>query len=111
MKKGNTMKRKKSLLHGLKFLILISGICFSCQLLAQGFIIPRPISNFPPTLPDLTDHQVNVEIKDQVAEVEVEQVFYNSSNRQIEGTYYFPLPKGASISDFKMYADGKILSG
>ncbi len=105
------MKRKTSYPEEIRSFILITSMLLNCQLFAQGFIIPRPHPSFPPTLPDLTEHRVNVEITDQIAEVEVDQVFYNGSKRQIEGTYYFPLPKGASISDFKMYADGKILSG
>ena len=78
---------------------------------AQGFIIPRPIPPHHPALPELTEHKVEVSIVDQVARVEVHQVFYNNSNGAVEGTYYFPLPKDASVSDFKMVADGKVLSG
>ena len=91
--------------------ILFSVISFSSELFAQGFIIPRPHPNFRHLMPQLTEHEVDVEIIDCVAEVTVEQVFYNGSKWQMEGTYYFPLPKGASISDFKMYVDGKVLSG
>ena len=105
------MKREKKTTATLKLFMLLFVIGLSSQLFAQGFIIPRPIPDFRPPLPKLTAHEVNVNIVNQVAQVEVEQVFYNGSRRQIEGTYYFPLPKGASISDFKMYADGKVLSG
>jgi len=105
------MKREKKTTQTLKLFVLLFIISLSSQLFAQGFIIPRPIPDFHPPLPELTAHEVNVNIDNQVAQVEVEQLFYNGSRRQIEGTYYFPLPKGASISDFKMYADGKVLSG
>ena len=81
------------------------------KICAQGFIIPRPMPPYRLPLPKLTDHKVNVKIIDQAAKVEVEQVFYNDSKRALEGNYYFPLPKGASVTDFKMYADGKVLSG
>ena len=105
------MKKEKKNNHWIKLFILISVVGFSSQLFAQGFIIPRPRPRFIHPMPQLTKHEVDVEITDRVAEVTVEQVFYNGSSRQMEGTYYFPLPKGASISDFKMYADGKVLSG
>ena len=105
------MKQEKKSLQWIKLFILISIIGFSSHLLAQGFIIPRPHPRFVHPMPQLTEHEVDVEITNRVAEVTVEQVFYNGSGRQIEGAYYFPLPKGASISDFKMYADGKVLSG
>ena len=81
------------------------------KIFAQGFIIPRPVPPHHTPLPKLTEHNVAVNIIDQAAKVEVTQVFYNDSKRAIEGNYYFPLPKEASISDFKMYADGKVLSG
>ncbi|MCI0495433.1 VWA domain-containing protein, partial [candidate division KSB1 bacterium] len=90
----------------LSSLILFGNIAFS-----QGFIIPRPIPPFEPAMPKLTEHKVNVEIIEQVSRVKVDQVFYNDSKQPIEGTYYFPLPKEASVSDFKMIVDGKVLSG
>jgi len=95
----------------LGLIILMMIVSFSSSIFAQGFIIPRPVPPYHPTLPQLTEHKVNVGIVDQVAQVEVHQVFYNDSKRTIEGNYYFPLPKGASVSDFKMYVDGKVLSG
>ncbi len=81
------------------------------QLMAQGFIIPRPHLHPFPRMPLLTEHSVNAKIIDQAARVEVVQVFYNDSEFPIEGNYYFPLPKDASVSDFQMYADGKALAG
>ncbi|UCE04378.1 MAG: VWA domain-containing protein, partial [bacterium] len=101
--------KMKSSILGLIIVLMI--IPFGGSIFAQGFIIPRPIPPYHPTLPQLTEHKVNVDIVDQVAQVEVHQVFYNDSKRTIEGNYYFPLPKVASVSDFKMYVDGKVLSG
>lgn len=91
--------------------ILSRLILFGNYAFSQGFIIPRPIPPFEPAMPKLTEHKVNVEIIDQVSRVKVDQVFYNDSKQPIEGTYYFPLPKEASVSDFKMIVDGKMLSG
>ncbi len=105
------MKKETKKQRWIKFFILISVVGVSSHLFAQGFIIPRPHPKFHHPMPQLTEHEVDVEITNRVAEVTVEQVFYNGSSRQMEGTYYFPLPKGASISDFKMYVDGKVLSG
>lgn len=101
--------KKSSLIAGLILFLSIGSRVVNIS--AQGFIIPRPIPPHHPPLPELTEHRVEVNIVDQVARVEVHQVFYNNSNRAIEGTYYFPLPKDASVSDFKMVADGKVLSG
>ena len=78
---------------------------------AQGVIIPGRSHPHSIPIPRLTEHQVDVKITDQVARVRVDQVFYNPSNRTIEGTYYFPLPPDASISDFSMIVDGKVMTG
>jgi Ca-activated chloride channel family protein len=56
-------------------------------------------------------HRVQVHIEDQVAQTEIDQVFVNESPYDLEGTYIFPLPEEASISDFGMYVDQKRLSG
>ncbi|HEX9971740.1 MAG TPA: VIT domain-containing protein, partial [bacterium] len=100
--------KNKSALVGL--IVLCNLILFG-NVFSQGFIIPRPIPPFEPAMPKLTEHKVNVEIIEQVSRVKVDQVFYNDSKQPIEGTYYFPLPKEASVSDFKMIVDGKVLSG
>ncbi len=52
-------------------------------------------------------HRVSVEIDNQVATTRVEQVFYNDSERLAEGTYVFPLPVGAAVSNLVMWVDGK----
>ena len=101
--------KKNSIILGI--IILLTAGSHVQQSSAQGFIIPPPIRPPHHPLPELTEHRVEVKIIDQVARVEVHQVFYNKSNRTIEGTYYFPLPKGATVSDFKMVADGRVLSG
>lgn len=100
--------KMKSLIGMIALAIFIG---FGGKIFAQGFIIPHPHPPHHLPLPKLTEHKVDVNIIDQAAKVEVTQVFYNDSKRMIEGNYYFPLPKEASVSDFKMYADGKVLSG
>ena len=56
-------------------------------------------------------HNVQVTIKDQVAQTRVDQVFVNDTDRELEGTYIFPLPDDAAISGFSMFIDGKKLEG
>ena len=51
--------------------------------------------------------QVNASIKDQIAVTKVEQEFYNPNPRQLEGTFLFPVPKGAQLDKFRMDIDGK----
>ena len=79
---------------------------------ADGFIIPvRPpgVKRVPPLT--LKYHRVTVDIDDQVARTLVDQVFINEFHRDLEGTYIFPLPKGANITDFAMYINGERISG
>lgn len=55
----------------------------------------------------IRSHRVDVSIVDQVATTRVEQVFYNEGSAPAEGTYVFPLPAGAAVSDLVMWVDGK----
>src|SRR5579859_4889710 len=52
-------------------------------------------------------HQVTVTITDQVAVTKVVQDFYNPGPRPAEGTYLFPLPVGAAVSNLTMYINGQ----
>jgi len=79
---------------------------------ADGIIIPIPPPHIQ-VVPDLAVkyHHVRVTIKDQIAQTEIDQVFLNDSPYELEGTYLFPLPEDAAISDFALFVDGKRLSG
>ncbi len=55
----------------------------------------------------ITMHRVTVNIDNQIATTRVEQVFYNDDDRPAEGTYLFPLPVGAAVSDLVMWVDGR----
>lgn len=83
---------------------------------ADGFIVPIPPPGVPQVPPLSIDyHHVNVSIENQVAVTKVDQVFINHYHRDLEGTYIFPIPEGASISKFSMYVgreklDGRILN-
>jgi len=78
---------------------------------ADGFIIPDPLPSAKdaPALA-VKYHRVSVTIHDQIAHTDIDQVFVNDSQHDLEGTYIFPLPEGASISDFAMFVDGERLS-
>jgi Ca-activated chloride channel family protein len=81
---------------------------------ADGIIIVDP----PPDVQLRLDqaltikyHHVDINIKDQVATTHVDQVFKNDNPWAAEGTYIFPLPEGAAVSDFVMWADGQPVRG
>jgi Ca-activated chloride channel homolog len=69
-----------------------------------GFLVPTDESIPPLAIKYL---RVDTTIDNQVATTHVTQEFQNSTNRQLECTYIFPLPKGAAIRDFSMYINGK----
>src|SRR5262249_30169981 len=61
---------------------------------ATGLLIPTE-KKLPPLA--MLNHHVNVSIDDQVAVTRIEQTFRNHTDRQLEATYVFPVPKGASV--------------
>ena len=98
--------------------ILLMIIAISSGLMspagADGIIIVDP----PPGVDVRLDqslaikyHHVDIQIKDQVATTRVDQVFVNDNPWAAEGTYIFPLPQGAAVSDFVMWVDGKAVHG
>jgi len=54
---------------------------------------------------------VDVRINNGVAVTTVDQVFKNTEQRQVEALYTFPVPKGASVSNFSMWINGKEMVG
>src|SRR6516164_4894223 len=76
---------------------------------AQGLLVPEQRHGIPPL--SLVHHRVNVTIDDQVAVTTVEQTFRNHTSQQLEATYIFPVPKGASVNKFSMWVDGRETKG
>jgi len=55
--------------------------------------------------------RVDTTIDNQAATTRVSQEFQNSTGRDLECTFVFPLPKGAAIRDFALYIGGKRVKG
>jgi Ca-activated chloride channel homolog len=102
-------KIRRFWLFGLGLIVFLLGL--APQIFADGFIIPdhRPGEDIPPLT--VKYHRVMVEIRDQVAKTSIDEVFINNFDRDIEGTFIFPLPEGASISEFAMYVGDKKIEG
>ena len=60
---------------------------------------------------EIKEHQVDVTINNGIAVTTVEQVFLNQESRIVEALYTFPVPKGASVSNFSMWISGKEMIG
>ncbi len=69
----------------------------------------QPMRHDTPRLEPLRVKYDKIEavVENQVATTTAEQSFVNDTGSVLEGTYVFPLPKGASISDFYLYIEGK----
>src|SRR5262245_6892414 len=75
---------------------------------ANGLLIPED-KQLPPLA--MLQHKVTIKLDDQVAITRVEQVFRNHTDRQLEATYVFPVPKGASVTRFTMWVNDKEVHG
>jgi Ca-activated chloride channel family protein len=88
--------------------VLLLALVWAGPAPARGLLIPQT-PDVPPL--EMRSHQVTVTIEDQVAVTRVEQVFRNHTDRPLEATYVFPVPKGASVKKFTMWVDGKEVKG
>jgi len=96
---------------GFAVLVALAALAAAPALRADGFIVPNPQPG--QTIPPLSVkyHHVKVEIVNQVVKTSVDQVFINHFDRDIEGTYIFPVPEGAAVSDFAMYIGTERVAG
>src|SRR5512133_453143 len=111
----------------LLLILLLAGVASPVH--ADGIIVPPicpkngcpprpcPGPDCPPRPPrpmeqlNIRYHHVTVTIQDQLAVTHVDQVFYNPNEWAIEGTYVFPLPLDAVVSNFTLWVDGKPVKG
>ena len=68
---------------------------------------PRPAPPAPTYPIEVSHTKIEGKITDQIATTSVDQEFYNPNSRQLEGTFLFPVPKGAHINKFTMEINGK----
>lgn len=104
---------------------ILAWVCFAPAIaMAQGLLIddreearyrlPRPIWPHPP-IPRPTPEQsykikeleVNVNLQDQIAKIQVSQSFVNTGSRQMEVSFIFPLPYDGAVDRMTFMLDGK----
>jgi Ca-activated chloride channel family protein len=89
---------------------------------AQGIIVPGPCRRCPPPIRDtppitlprslpVKSIKIDTRISSQVATTHVEQVFRNDTGATLEGTYFFPIPESASITEFAIWEGDRRLVG
>lgn len=92
----------------LYLIVAASLLLATTQASAIGLLLPTDQSLKPLTV---KYHRVTATIKNGTAVTSVKQSFENHTRRVLEGTFYFPLPNGATISDFALYMNGKRVQG
>ncbi len=60
---------------------------------------------------EIKEHDVKVALNNGIAVTTVTQVFHNTERRPVEALYTFPVPKGASVSNFSMWIGGREMVG
>ena len=71
--------------------------------------MPRPAT--PPSAYKVRSVDMQVSIKDQIATVQLSQVFQNVSSQVLEAQLLFPMPENAAVSQLTLLVDGKELVG
>lgn len=105
----------------LRILLLSISVLFSvvATTAAQGVIVPGPCERCPRpprpiTLPrslPIKSIKIDTKISSQVATTHVEQIFRNDTDVMMEGTYFFPIPEQASITEFAIWDGDRRLVG
>lgn len=99
------MKRATALLAAATAMLMLVPAWPAC---GQGLLVPKD-EGLPPLA--IKYLRVDASVENQVATTRVVQEFQNSTSRDLECTYVFPLPKGAAVRDFAMYIGGKRMKG
>jgi Ca-activated chloride channel family protein len=59
----------------------------------------------------LQSEDIKVDVANQVAKTYITQTFVNDTDRNLAGTYLFPLPDDTTFSSFSLHIDGKPVEG
>ncbi|MEN6304902.1 MAG: VIT domain-containing protein [Armatimonadia bacterium] len=87
--------------------VLLCGLVSACVVIPH----PPPRPEIKPLYLQCKSQHVETQINDQVARTTVTTVLHNPHKQQVEGTFLYPLPVGASVSDFSYWMNGKEMKG
>lgn len=88
--------------------ILALLLALTSPVLAAGLM--KPVDSKLADL-QIQDHAVRVVINNGFAVTEVDQVFYNPHDSDLDAIYTFPLPKAAALSELSLWIDGQEVVG
>jgi Ca-activated chloride channel family protein len=103
----------------LLFLSILMLFSLAASAAAQGVIVPGPCGRCPqpprpialPRSLPIKSIKIDTKISSQVATTHVEQIFRNDTDATLEGTYLFPIPEQASITEFAIWDGDRRLVG
>lgn len=75
---------------------------------AQGILLPSGDQGGPL---ELRSHEVEFRVDGQAAVTKVTHRFFNPANRPVEAMFYFPIPEGATTTDFALWMNGQRVAG
>jgi Ca-activated chloride channel homolog len=104
----NRAMKRSLLILAAGLLGILSNACGDGFIVVERPFLVRP-GHFPFAPLEVASHHVEVKIDGQVAITSTDQEFYNPNDQRLEGTYMFPVPKGAHIDKFSMEIGGKMV--
>jgi Ca-activated chloride channel homolog len=104
----NRAMKRSLLILAAGLLGILSNACGDGFIVVERPFLVRP-GHFPFAPLEVASHHVEVKIDGQVAITSIDQEFYNPNDQRLEGTYMFPVPKGAHIDKFSMEIGGKMV--
>lgn len=87
--------------------VMLANVVSACVIIPR----PPPRPEIKPLYLQCKSQHVETQINDQVARTTVTTVLHNPHKQQVEGTFLYPLPVGASVSDFSYWMNGKEMKG
>jgi Ca-activated chloride channel family protein len=92
----------------IRLLVVCAVLGAAVPALAAGLMKPKD-SNLPDL--EIRQHSVDVVINNGFAITEVDQIFFNPHDRDLDAMYTFPLPKDASLSELSLWIDSQEVVG
>ncbi|MHA1575368.1 MAG: VIT domain-containing protein, partial [Alphaproteobacteria bacterium] len=96
----------KSIVTIIAAAFILSNVAVKTQ--AAGLL--KPISGGGNDV-KIKSHKVNVTINNGFAKTEVDQIFENTGDRDLDAIYSFPVPKKASLSELSLWINGSEVIG
>jgi len=87
------------------------GLAWTEAARAQGFIVDRRPAIQVGRSYEIREVSIDARVRDQAAEVQVAQTFFNPGSVQIESEFLFPLPEDGAVQNFVLLVDGRELPG